>query len=646
MRPRDLARLRVPEAPTLSPDGASVCYSLTRIDLDADAYRSELWIAPTDGSQPPRRLTRGPRDTTPRFSPDGRWLAFLRAADDGPAQLHVLPLAGGEPRRVAEHPLGVRSPAWAPDARRIAYVAPVPEPGRYGTDEGRPPEKEPPRRITTRKYRLDAVGWTIDRRPHVFVVDALDEHAEPRQLTDGDCDDAQPAWRPDGEEIAFVSARHPERDLDLVTDVYAVPAGGGTPRRVSASTMRANRPAYTPDGARIAFAGNGAPLDIVGRTTGVWSVPADGSHAPVRHTDEELHDIDLPLAGEPLPLLCDGPTVTTVRLWRGAVELVRFDLASGTATPLVDGARQVSGFAAAAGVVAATVADPTTPGEVVVLDHDGKERTLTDYGGELAADVPVHPLLELTGRADDGYPVHGWVVKPPGRGPFPVLLNVHGGPHTQYGWQLFDEAQVYASAGYAVVMGNPRGSQGYGQAHGRAVVRALGDRDEADLLALLDAALADDDLDGGRVGVMGGSYGGFMATLLAARHGRRFAAAIVERALIAFDSFAGSSDIGSTFPDVIAGSEPERQAEQSPLTHAGGIACPVLIIHSEQDLRCPLEQAQRLYAHLQRRGVPTELLVFPGEGHELSRSGLPSHRLARFEAILDWWARHLPPGRA
>jgi dipeptidyl aminopeptidase/acylaminoacyl peptidase len=212
MRPSDLALLRTPSAPTLTPDGRLVAVAVGRIDLEANEYRAELWLMPTDGSAPPRRFTSGRRDVRPRFSPDGRWLAFLRAGDDDKPQLHVMATDGGEPRRVGEHPLGVESFAWSPDSTRIAYVARVPEERRYGTDKDVPPEKEPPRRITTFTYRLDNLGFTFDRRPQVFVVDALAEGAEPVQVTRGDYDHGDPAWSPDGASIAFVSARHETRD--------------------------------------------------------------------------------------------------------------------------------------------------------------------------------------------------------------------------------------------------------------------------------------------------------------------------------------------------------------------------------------------------------------------------------------------------
>jgi dipeptidyl aminopeptidase/acylaminoacyl peptidase len=292
-------------------------------------------------------------------------------------------------------------------------------------------------------------------------------------------------------------------------------------------------------------------------------------------------------------------------------------------------------------VLAAIVTTDLSAGEVVVFAGGG-ERVVTDFGARLARSASLRPYQELAGSAPDGYPVHGWLVKPAGQGPFPVLLDIHGGPQAQYGYTLFDEAQVYAGAGYAVVLGNPRGSAGYGDAHSRAIVGDMGNRDAKDLLALLDVALADPELDAGRVGVMGGSYGGYLTSWLVG-HSDRFVAAISERAVNAADSFEGSSDIGWFFHDWYWGSDPERVRAQSPLTYVDAIATPMLLIHSEQDWRCPIEQAQRLFVALKRRGVEVELLIFPGEGHELSRSGLPSHRVARFEAILAWWQRHLKP---
>jgi dipeptidyl aminopeptidase/acylaminoacyl peptidase len=652
MQPADLAHLRVPGDLSLSPDGTLVAVAVTRMDLEDDTYSSVIEVLRADGGGIPRRFTNGPRDGRPRWSPDGRWLAFTRAAEGGKPQLHVMPADGGEARRVCEHPLGAGGHAWSPDSTRLVYVARVPEPGRYGTDPDTPPDKEPPRRITTNHYRIDGVGFTNDRRPHVFTVTVADrgglvEDAEPVQVTSGDFDHGEPAWSPDGRSVAFVSARHDRRDEDLAADVLIAPATGGDARTVTRATTTVARPSFSPDGTTVYFAGT-EDLEVVGRTTGLFAVPADGSAPPRRLTGPDWDLDPLASAGE-LRLQATSNDVLTVAVDRGGLSLVSFPLDGGEPRELVQGhqeRRQVQAYDRVGDTIALVVARDVSAGEVEILHTAAgglSHGVLSDYGAELARATSLRPMTELETTAPDGAEVHGWVVKPAGNGPFPVLLNIHGGPHHQYGYALFDEAQVYAGAGYAVVMGNPRGSQGYGEAHGQAIVGDMGNLDHIDLLALLDAALTDADLDGGRVGVMGGSYGGYMATWMAAHSGERFKAAISERAVNAWDSMTGSSDIGWFFPDAYTSTDPAERDRQSPLTHADKIELPMLIIHAEQDWRCPLEQAQRLYVHLKRRGVPVEMLLFPGEGHELSRSGLPSHRVARFEAILEWWARHLGP---
>ncbi|MGY1638294.1 S9 family peptidase [Geodermatophilus sp. SYSU D00742] len=648
MRPTDLELLRTPGVPTVSPDGRMAVVAVTRLDLGADVYRSRLWAVPTDGSAPARALTDGHRDTAPAFSPDGRWLAYLGAEPGGHPQVHLLPTAGGAPRRLTDAPLGTGAPVWAPDSRRLAYVARVPEPGRHGTDPGVGPEAEPPRLVTTLRYRLDGVGFLADQRSHVFVLDLPADGEDdgtplprPRQVTDGPHDDADVTWSPDGAELAFVSARHPRADRDLVRDVYVVPAAGGTLRRVTDGRGDCSLPAYDPSGATIWLTARPdlGPdgLDGFARSTTLCRVPAGGGAL------EPVLDPEHTERGDETPatVLAGGAAYLGVQR-RGGVELLRVPLTGGPAEALVDGPFTVRGVAVAGGVVVATVAHDRSAGELIAITP-GRRRLLTGFGRTLAATGRLHRMRELTGTAPDGYPVHGWVTVPEGPGPHPVVVLLHGGPYRQHGWALLDEVQVLVSAGYAVVQGNPRGSSGYGQAHGRVLHGAWGTVDVDDVLALLDAALADPALDGHRVGVMGGSYGGYLAAVLTARSAR-FAAAVVERAILDPVSFVGSSDIGWYLVDAHLGADPARQAAQSALARTGDITTPTLVVHAEQDWRCPVEQAQRFYVALKRRGVPAELLLFPGEGHELSRSGRPRHRLARLEHVLRWWARWLPAG--
>src|ERR1700722_7369175 len=555
MKPDEIALVHALSSPTISPDGGTAVVAVIRPELDSDEYRGHLWIVRTDGSAPPRPFTNGQRDTAPAFSPDGAWLAFLRVTgSEGSAakpQLYVMPTQGGEPSRVTDQPLGVGAPVWSPDSRRIAYVARVPDEGRYTSGKA---EAEPPRRITTLQYREDGLGFYLDRRSHVFVADPLAEPAAPPvQVTSGDFEHQAVAWSPDGQSLAFVSARHDSRDTDLASDVWLCATDGSELRSVTGGTgsapkLAVSKVTFSPDGLAVCFGAaelSADGRDRTGRNVGIWVVPVDGSAPPRRLTDVQTVHLE---RESPIEAIPEGVLACVEH--RGAVELLLVPYDASEPKSLLNGSRQIEGFARTRSVLVAVAADPGSRGELIAVT-EGQERQLTSF-----AAVALLPMEELTATSPDGYPVHGWIVRPEGSGAHPVLLMIHGGPFTQYGWRLFDEAQVYAGAGYAVVMGNPRGSSGYGQAHGTAVFGDAATAAAADLLALLDAALATGGLDGSRTGVLGGSYGGYMTTWLSAHHGDRFKAAISERAVNAVDSFHGSSDIGWFFAGALYGTDP------------------------------------------------------------------------------------------
>lgn len=634
MLPSDLPKIRTLSSPTVDPGGRHVVFAVSRPDVEENTYVSSLWRLEVKGDAGPVPFTHGKVDSAPAYSPDGRTVAFLRADDDRKPQLWLIPSDGGGARRVTNAPLGVGQFAWSPDSGRIAYSARIPEDGRYGTDKDVKPDQEAPRLIEDARYLADGLGYVNDRPAKLFLVSSeapaepADELPDTMQLTTGRGDDNNPVFLDGGSRVGFIASRTKNGRYvpdTMVDDLCSVDLSGKKFQRHTDGTGSIARVVTDAAATDVYFSRldlGSSKQDFVARNQ-IWY--RLGSDEPL--TDPETDH------AEPIAAASDGALVG-VFLHRGDAHVRA--IGSSTAT-LLGGHVTASDVAVSGKVVAVVASTPESYGEIFV----GGPRSLVQrsrFAAGLTGSATPRPRTERVASSADGYPVHGWVVKPSTKGPFPVVLMVHGGPYAQYSGNLFDEAQVLAGAGYAVAYCNPRGGSGYGASHGRAVRQAIGTVDVDDILAFLDDALQDDDLDAKRVGIMGGSYGGLMTTWILG-HTNRFVAGISERAVNAWDSFAGTSDIGWFFGDEYVGS---HVMSQSPLTHAGNIDTPLLIIHSERDYRCPLEQGQRLFALLKRRGVPTNLLIFPGEGHELSRSGQPRHRVQRFEHILDWWAKYLP----
>ena len=665
MKASDLDLLCTLSPPSVSPDGRRVVVSATRPDQGADAYVGQLWQVPTDGSSPPVRFTRGFCDTAPQFSPDGSLVAFLRASPDGRPQLQVVRAEGGEPLPLTDQRLGVSEFSWSPDSRRLVYVARVPEQGRYGSIEGIGPAAEPARRITTTRYLSNGVGVVVDQRAQLFSVDVPDVTGEPfvpptpslerpapdrdgatglpasRQLTHDDADHADARFSPDGRSVTLVAESHDGRADTLRSAAYRLElAPDGSPGSLAevlgpGQGLYVDQALVSPGGATFVLAREIDPdgVDFVGKNTALHVL--DRPEAPVRRlTDPDVVD----LQGSSLTRWGED-AVLVQNTTRGTVQLLRVD-ANGGQDQLSTGPVVVQGVAAAEGVVVVTLSDPTSAGDVAVVVDDHLRR-LTDFSAPVRA-TGLAAAEELVVPARDGQEVHGWVLEPSGVGPHPTLLVIHGGPFAQYTGALFDEAQVYTAAGYGVVMCNPRGAAGYGQAFGRTIKERMGTVDMTDVLDFLAGAVAAHPaLDGERVGIMGGSYGGYLTAWTIA-HEHRFAGAIVERGFLDPELFIGTSDIGTYFSEQYTGADPALRETQSPQAVVQQVRTPTLVMHSEDDLRCPLSQAQRYHLGLVRAGVETEMLLFPGENHELSRSGRPRHRVQRFLAILDWWQRFLP----
>lgn len=639
MRPEQLGDYATPSDPRLHPDGERIAFVVTKMDLEDDKYLRRIWM--WDGAST-RPLTSGPTDTSPRWSPDGSQLAFVRKADseDAKAQLAVLDMAGGEAEIVTDFPLGITEFAWAPDGKSVAVVAGewIPELADLDPDE----RKRRARRITRFPYRFDNMGWVGDRRQHIHIVDL--ESGESTAITSGDYNESGIAWHPSGDLLAFVSARHERRGLDPGSQVWTTETGGGEPEPKTelglwgAAVFDPSGDLYVSGIEDVWGHPNVAPL---------YRIADDGSLVNLTgHLDRNIYPGAPAVSPAGPQWLDDGGAVITVED-SGSVQLYTM-AADGSTEKLLGGKRAITGASpnSDGSRVAFVATSPTEPGELYLLDG-GVERQLTHLNeGFAEAAGLVEP--ESFVISHDGVEVEGWVYLPPGNDKVPVLFNIHGGPAAAYGNWFFDEFQVYAAAGYGVVATNPRGSHGYGSEHVRAIVGTWHEDDSpdmVDLLATVDAAAAVfPRLDVERLGVMGGSYGGYATARVISRD-QRYRSAIAERGLFSFASFAGTSDIGPWFSRMYLGDgldDRETTWLSSPLSAADSIATPTLLLHSEGDFRTPIEQAEQLFVKLQLNGVESEMVRFPApEGHELSRSGSPKHRAERFEIILEWHGRFL-----
>lgn len=602
------------------------------MQIEDDRYDRQIWLWDGDA----RQLTFGGGDSAPRWSPDGSKLAFLRRVDDTSApQVAILPADGGEAQVITEFDLGVLEFEWSPDSATLAVVAVEWAAGwEDRTDDERAAQ---PRRITAGVYRADTQGWRHDRERRVWIVPV--DGGAPRRLTTLGVDEQAPAWAADGASVLFVQAFADDRHIEPGGPILRAAVDGSGVDTVHPTGQWA-RPVAHPDG-RVFGVGDPDPRAWPGLVS-LWDLTADEPQDLTGHLDRSVWSFLLPPEMATPAWVDDGFAIGLVD--SGRVHVI--SMIGSEVSVLVGGDRYVNGFAASADGdrIVFTAHDPTRPGDLYEI-VGGEERRLTALNDEFVAEVPLVTPTHLRVESD-GVEIDAWVLLPEGDEPVPVLLNIHGGPASQYGFSFFDEFQVYAGAGYGVVACNPRGSSGRGKEFVRAVTGdGWGTVDQQDVMAVLDHALERfDRLDGDRIGIMGGSYGGFLSAWMTARSDR-FRSSVVERALLSWESFSGTSDIGSWFSNTYLhaalpdGVDTLRDA--SPLSTVDRITVPTLIVHSENDFRCPIEQAEQLFMALLKNGVTTEFIRFPGESHELSRSGKPQHRVSRFEFILEWHDRFL-----
>lgn len=630
LRPEDLFLLRTATDVRWSPDGELIAFTVNTHDRDADKSEASVWTCAP--GEPARPFARGLAHS-PRFSPDGRWLAFVADRGDG-AQVHLADLDGGEPHAVTDQPHGVSSPSWSPDGTLLAFVARV----------GETHDPDQPRVIRHLRERLDGFGWLDQRRSHLSVLDLATGQA--RQVTDGDWDDDQPAWSPDGRSLVFVSDRAAERfDRPFRRDVWVTPANGGKPRRLTRGRGDAMEPQVSPDGATVAFLGGEAGDDLWSAPTHVLTVPIAGrDHEPRSLTG--AHDVHAGTrflaAGRQLAwvgkrLMFCGPR-------RGGLALSAVDVDGRRVDEVVAGDRAILGFDVAHdGRVAFPALWVDKPCEVFVASAAHEPAAITDLNAELRATVTLAPARRVRSSSADGTITESFLVKPPKAALAPgarpsLVLDIHGGPH---GWHPGTSAggwlavQALAAAGHHVVLPNPRGSAGYGQTFLAACRGDWGGGDADDLLAAVDKAESIVKPD--TTYVWGYSFGGFMASWLIG-HSDRFRAAVIGAPVIDLVSMLGTTDIPGFTAHEVGGlpwEAADAYAKHSPLTYAPDINTPVLLLHHEGDLRCPVGQSEQLFTALRLLDREVELVRYPGGFHGVAR---PTLVVDRTERLVNWFA--------
>lgn len=649
LTPEDLYRYRIPSSVTLAPDATQLIAVVTRVHANRaeNRYQRDLWRFDTRTGQG-APIWKEDRDaSSPKFSPNSDQILFLATHVEGKVrsggQLWVATTAGRQARRVAVGLKAISDPAWSPDGQSIAFLAAVEE-----------PQTTPHARYIRRlSYRMDSGGYHHSYRRHLFLVSASGGKA--RQLTTGNWSVEDFHWGPDSRELLFVANRT-DASRERTRELLLVRTATGRISKLCALRGGLSRPVPSPDGSLIAMlgddfhAGQGTNTNVflLSRKTGRLQNISRGFDLSIEasvNSDSRVASL------YPGPSWSsDGASVQFLASQRGGTQLFSLHLRSKAVQPLTSGQHTIDtiSWSADRKSAALILMTPTKLPEIWMR----REQQLTPFSHFNTAFLRQRRLStpkEFLVRASDGKTVQGWYLPPTTRtstrnGRCSAVLHIHGGPRTAYGMGFMSEFHLLAAAGHAVFYVNPRGSSSYGERWAQGVCRHYGERDYRDIMEAVRAVRRQFPVDSRRLGVTGGSYGGFMTNWIVG-HTQLFRAALTHRSISNFVSFFGTSDIGWRFAREELGGLPweslRRYWKHSPLAYVHRIRTPLLIMHAEDDFRCPMEQAEQLYTALQVLGREVELIRFPGESHEMTRSGRPQSRLANARAVIDWFDRHL-----
>jgi dipeptidyl aminopeptidase/acylaminoacyl peptidase len=675
---KDLFKFTWIADPNISPDGSTVAFVRVTVNEKENRYESSLYAVPTDGSTAPRRLTSGIRDTTPRWSPDGRQLAFVRtpagqtsggdnASKTPSAQIYLLAMDGGEARAITDVQRGAGNPTWSPDGKTIVFSASTGrnhqevQDAQSGKDTDKPHESDV-QVITRAVYRANGNPTYVDNEhhTHIFTIrvaaDAMDKPA-PRQLTDGEFDEGGIAWAPDGSKIYFTSTRVSEPYYtEAGAELFSVPAAGGELTKVASIDGGIGGISVSPDGKRIAFVAalSGKPIRSYSQSD-LWVTDATPGSTPKNLTATYDYDISGGIGGDqaaprgqnrkPILWSADQSSLLVVAAERGSANLKRITIASGTIEPITDGLQDVVAYSATAdtSTIAMTLSTQTAINDIAVLRRPGeKPRQITRVNDELFGGITQSQPEEIWYKSFDGRNIQGWILKPPDFDPakkYPLILEIHGGPHSAYGNTYTHEFQWIAAKGYVVLFTNPRGSTSYGQDFGNIIQYHYPGDDYKDLMAGVDEILKKGYIDSNRLGVTGGSGGGLLTNWTITQT-QRFKAAVAQRDIADWYGFWFTADFTLFQPTWFRKApweDPQDFIARSPITHVANVTTPTMFVLGDQDYRTPpANGGEEMFRALKYRKIPTVMVRFPRETHELSRSGEPWHRIERLQHIVGW----------